>query len=105
MSKRDVAETILEAVDIVVNKRLEGVKFDATDVATIIDDKSAKIGRYIVSTGSVSYVAYSNDTTYRNGDCVYVTIPNGDYDNQKIISGKKFLDQKNLIFMFLLLIL
>lgn len=89
MPKKDVAETLLEAVDIVVNKRLEGIKFDTTDVATIIDDKSAKIGKYIVSTGSVSYVAYSNDTTYRSGDCVYVTIPNGDYDNQKIISGKK----------------
>lgn len=89
MSKKDVAETFLEAVDIVVQKRLEGIKYDTTDVATIIDDKSAKNGRYIVSTGSVSYVAYSTDTTYRNGDCVYVTIPNGDYDGQKIISGKK----------------
>lgn len=89
MSNRDIAETIFEATDILITKRLEGIKYDTTDVVTIIDDTNAKSGKYIVSTGSVSYVAYSNDTTYREGDCVYVTIPNGDYDNQKIISGKK----------------
>ena len=88
MSK-DYAEILLQAVDTLYNKRVESIKFDTTDSATIIERVDADKGKYVVSTGTTKYVAYSVNTDYRVGDNVYVTIPNGDYEQQKIIIGKK----------------
>jgi hypothetical protein len=39
-------------------------------------------------------VAFSKDTTYKINDSVQVTIPNGDYDQQKIIIGKYVADDE-----------
>jgi hypothetical protein len=36
-------------------------------------------GYYIVNNGTLSYSAYSSDTSYKKDDMVYVTIPNDDY--------------------------
>ena len=88
MSK-DYAEILLQAMDAVSSKRIEAVKFDTTDSATIIETVDADQGKYMVSTGTAKYVAYSVNTKYRVGDSVYVTIPNGDYEQQKIIIGKQ----------------
>ena len=88
MSK-DYAEILLQAVDTLYNKRLESINFDVTDSATIIEVQNADEGKYLVSTKTAKYVAYSVNTRYRVGDSVYVTIPNGDYDKQKIIIGKQ----------------
>lgn len=90
---KDYAEILLQSIDEVVSRRIEAVKFDTTDVATIIEVKDAEQGKYLVSTGSMEYVAYSTSTSYKRGDSVYVTIPNGDYDKQKIIIGKYVSDQ------------
>ena len=39
-------------------------------------------------------MAFSKDTTYKINDSVQVTIPNGDYDQQKIIIGKYVADDE-----------
>ena len=85
----DYANVLCESVKIISESLLEGLKFDKTIVCTIVDDSKRDVGTYTVTDGSVSFVAYSENKNYRNKNEVYVTIPNGDYDNNKIITGKK----------------
>ena len=88
-SNKDYAEIICQAVDEIVSKKIEGINFDKTINCIIVDDKEAQQGRYKVSDGSAKFYAYSSTTDYKIDDAVYVTVPNGDYDNQKIIIGKQ----------------
>ena len=89
MAYQDPADTLCEAVDILISKRLEGINFDKTINCTIINTDFASEGKYRVSDGSNKFYAYSALTNYKENDAVYVTIPNGDYNNQKIIIGKQ----------------
>ena len=82
-------EKLLEANSIITNKIIEGISFDRTITCNIIDDTYKKEGKYIVSNGAQEFTAYSTVTNYSVNNTVYVTIPNGDYANQKIIIGKK----------------
>lgn len=84
----DIAEQICQAIDSIVGERLKSIKYDTTIIATIENNKDAKDYKYICSNGSTEFVAFSKDTTYKVGETVQVTIPNNDYDQQKIIIGK-----------------
>lgn len=84
----DINEQICKAVDIIVSKKLESINFDSTIIATIVDNREAKQYKYICSNGSSQFVAYAKETNYKINESVYVTIPNNDYDQQKIIVGK-----------------
>lgn len=84
----DIAEQICLAVDQIVTERLKGIKYDTTIVATIVDNKDANNYTYICSNGSAQFVAYSKDTTYKINDSVQVTVPNNDYNAQKVIVGR-----------------
>ena len=90
----DIAEQICLAVDQIVLERLKNIKYDTTIVATIVDNKHAADYKYTCSNGSAQFVAFSKDTTYKINDSVQVTIPNGDYDQQKIIIGKYVADDE-----------
>lgn len=96
----DYANTLCESVKIISESLLEGLKFDKTIECTIIDDSQRNKGIYVVSDGSVTFTAYSENTSYRNNTSVYVTIPNGDYDNDKIISGKKLKSNSSKSFIY-----
>lgn len=85
----DYSEALCQSMKIISESVLESVKFDKTIECTIVDDSQRTQGTYRVSDGSVEFTAYSETTTYRNNTVVYVTIPNNDYDNDKIITGKK----------------
>lgn len=87
--KKDYAETLFDAVSVLIDKKIESVKFDETIKAVIVDDNRADDGIYTVSTGSVKFTAYSTEVEYKNDDPVLVMIPQGNYDNQKIIIGKQ----------------
>ena len=90
----DYAETLFQAVDILLNKKIEQIKFDQTIKATVIDTSKADIGEYLVSTGEAKFIAYSTETKYRENETVMVTIPQGDYNNQKIIISE-YVDNSN----------
>ena len=85
----DAQETFCEAVSILINKKIETIKFDQTIEVTIVDDADADNGKYIVTNGSSKFAAYSTETRYKNNDQVLITIPQGDFKNQKMIIGKK----------------
>ncbi len=84
----DYAEQLLEAMKVVSQAEVQGVSFDKTIQCTIVDVKDAEIGTYMVNNGSANFIAYSKDTDYKVNDVVLVTIPQGDYNQQKIIIGK-----------------
>ena len=89
MSQIDIGETFCQAVDEIVQSRINAITFDKTINCTIIEDTDAKKGQYRVTDGSAKFYAYSAQTDYKKDDAVYVTVPNGDFNNQKIIIGKQ----------------
>lgn len=92
---RDISEILFESVDLIVNARLNDLQYDKTELCTIEEVKGN--GEYYVSNGSAKYFAYSENTEYRQGTSVYVTIPQGNYNNQKIIVGKYTSNDKSSI--------
>ena len=89
----NAGENFCQSVDILVNNAIDKVKFDKTIVCTIVDDSEKKQGKYMVSNGEGKFEAYTSDTSLSKGDNVYVNIPLGDWDEQKLIVSKKTKDQ------------
>lgn len=84
----DISESLFQMVDIIVNKRLQAINFDNTDIYSITDASRAEFGEYKVTDGNVTFTAYSTNTDYKENEAVYVTIPNNDFNQQKLIIGK-----------------
>lgn len=91
----DIQEKILESISILTQQSLREISFDKTISCTIEDNSDKKQGKYEVSDGTRVFTAYSENTSYKNGDVVYVMIPEGKFSNQKIIVGKKSSTEKN----------
>lgn len=85
---QSMAENLFEAMDIITSKRLSALEYDKTLVCTIESVEDAKNGIYKVTDGVSHFTAYSENTEYKEKTKVYVKVPNGDMDNQKIITGK-----------------
>jgi len=85
---QDYLNSLNEAMAIHAKKAIEGLEFDRTELAEIVDITNRDKGQYQVFNGSVRYYAYSENTSYTLGSKVYVTIPNNDYSQQKLIKGK-----------------
>lgn len=83
----------LEAIDEIAKARLKTLSYDRTIKAIIIDNTNAGKGLYEVSQIGAEktnvFTAYSHYTSYKKGEYVYVTIPEGDAaSNNKLIIGK-----------------
>lgn len=90
-SSQTIAEAVensLNAFNIISKKNLEAVSYDQTIKCKIVDITNRDLGEYKVTDGSSTFTAYSEKTDYIKGTLVWVTIPLGDYNKQKIISGK-----------------
>ena len=84
----DYGDILLKAVKTVVDGVVEGLQFDKTVICKITNNTKADNGEYTVNDGSSTFLAYTDNTEYSIGQSVYVTIPNGDYAKQKMITGK-----------------
>ena len=88
-SYQEAANQLFEAMDLITSKRVSALEFDKTLVCTIENADNAKNGVYTVSDGTSRFQAFTDSSTiYSVGAKVYVKVPNGDMDNQKIITGK-----------------
>ena len=87
----DYGEIFCEAVEEVVRTQLRGLKYDLTQVCQVDDVSERDKGIYWVSTDAARFKAYSMTQNYEVGDTVYVTTPNNDATQQKIIIGKKVI--------------
>lgn len=86
--EKDYGEILCTAIDEIVLTRLEGLKYDITKQCIIKDDSHAYQGKYVVSDGGSRFEAFSLDSSFKNGNSVLVTIPNGDFSMQKTIVGR-----------------
>ena len=89
----DYGEVLCEAVDTIISKKLENLAYDITKTCIVVDDTYKKQGRYTVADGALKFEAYSTITTLNINDNVLVSIPNGDYNNQKTILNKVIVDE------------
>lgn len=85
----DYAENLCEAMKIIFEKQIKQLSFDITIDATVVDATNAKNGMYVVSHDGATFTAYSTDASFKEKDVVMVTVPQGNYDNQKMIIGKQ----------------
>lgn len=91
-TKNEMLDELFQAIDVITTKRLEHLEFDKTITCQIIDISNSDKGEYTVSDGMTEFLAYSENTNYREGSWVYVTIPNGDFTQVKYIVGKYISD-------------
>lgn len=84
----EISENLFQAIDIITSQRLAGLQYDKTLICTIEDASKAETGEYTVSDTSSRFQAFSENTKYTKGTRVYVSVPNGDMNNQKMITGK-----------------
>ena len=83
------------STQIIVDNSISQVKFDETIVCTVLQTYADEPTKYYVSNGRINFYAYnSSNETYRVNSQVYVTIPKGDYAQEKIITGKYDTKQK-----------
>ena len=82
----DYSKEIIDAVETIVDAKLNQIKFDITEICTIVSKSEEDENIYWVTNGQLTFQARSSDgRQYRNGAKVYVTIPQGDYSLEKII--------------------
>lgn len=87
MNSMQYSNNLCQAIEIIANNVVQGLNYDKTILCTITNIDKAKQGQYTVSDGSSTYIAYSSIKTYKLNTQVYVLIPNGDYNQQKMIVG------------------
>ena len=58
-------DKLFTAVDTIIQKRIENLPYDKTIIATITDASKAEEGCYTVDDGTSTFLAYSENTDYR----------------------------------------
>lgn len=88
--KNEAMENLFKAIDIITSEKLSNLGYDKTIKATIVDDSKAAQGCYELEYGPENiFTAYCDSTiVYKKDMVVYVVIPQGDWNNQKLIVGK-----------------
>lgn len=82
------SEEFFGAMDLLIQKRLEELNKDTTILCHIEDDTDATDGKYIVSNSGTRFIAYTEKTDFVAGQNVWVLVPDGNYENTKLIIGK-----------------
>lgn len=95
----DKSEELFQSIETIAKGLISDLKFNKTVICTIKDTKDAKEGKYYVTDGTSNFYAYCENTDYLIDQSVYVLIPNGDYSNQKIITGK-YLASENEVYTY-----
>ena len=95
---REAADKLFEAMDIITSKRISSIGFDKTLVCTIEEVIDSKKGIYRVTDGVSHFQAFTNnDISYKKEQKVYVMVPSGDMNNQKIITGRYVSKSENSV--------
>lgn len=94
----NTATKVLQAAEIVATAKMSEIKFDRTDLCTVVKvytEEEKKFGWYRVSNGSAKFDAKPlDDTQYKEKDQVYVLIPKSDYSLDKVILGAYKSDEE-----------
>lgn len=84
-----IQDSILEAMRVYYEEQAANLKHDFTVDATIVDVSEKADGVYTVQSDGARFKAYATAGSYYTNEAVLVSIPNGDYNNQKFILGRK----------------
>lgn len=93
-------EQILKSFETYYNEMSKQNRYDITVEATITDVSKKPDGIYRVRTNGAEFDAYAMGGSYYKNDIVLVSVPNGDYANQKFILGRKADADENVTFAF-----
>ena len=85
----NITQSILNSIDILLQKRVSSLQFNKTVRATVVSADNQALNKYTVQYQDAKFDAFASDsnTTYNQGDQVYVVIPNDDYKTNKMIIG------------------
>lgn len=87
-----ITNPLLESMSMIAQNAIKDLQYDNTIRCTVVDASRAKEGIYKVSNGTTIFTAYSTENYNKNTE-VYVTIPQGDMTNDKVIVGKVVKDK------------
>lgn len=89
MSNNKLENIILQTIDLITTKKISNASFNKTILAKVIKCEDASIGKYKVQYQDSIFYAYTENTTisYSQGSSVYILLPNGDINGEKIILG------------------
>ena len=81
-------DNILQAVDYLVNNRVDRLRLDKTIIGVVVECLDATKGEYSVSYNGGTIIAVAQEgKSYRTGQNVYVLVPENDFTKTKIILG------------------
>ncbi len=88
-NSNQISEAILNAIDIISDKKISKAEFSSTIQGTIIDCKDASLGKYLVKYQDSLLEAYSTSpsVTYSKDSLVYIFVPDGNLKEYKVILG------------------
>ena len=85
----DLTNQLLDAMELIADKKVAAARYDKTIQATIVSCVDAQAGKYKIKYQGNMFYAYSTDTstTLNNGISVYVNVPESDFSKVKTIIG------------------
>jgi len=89
MANTNIKDSIYEAIDVIVGKRIEDLHLDKTIKCNIIACLDSATKKYKISYAGGETIAYAqSESVYFPNTEVYVTIPQGNFSNKKWIIGR-----------------
>ena len=89
MALENLQEDLFKSIDTIVQARIANLPYDKTIECEIIDINNSNFGKYTVRYQAATFEASSTIIGLEVGDIVYVSIPQNDFKQEKIITAKK----------------
>jgi membrane protein implicated in regulation of membrane protease activity len=84
-----ISKQLLSAIDVLTDEKISKLEYDKTIQATITKVEDLDSGEYKVRYSGNIFSVYASDVTtqYAVGDVVYVTVPERNFSNKKVITS------------------
>ena len=102
MATSDLQGSLLQAIDYLVNNRIDRINKDVTLTATIKKCDNSLTNQYTVNYNGGFLIAYAQEgASYSENQQVFVLVPEGDFTKRKLIIGKasQVTEDKNITFV------
>ena len=88
-NSNEISNAILQAIEIISDKKISTTPFASTIKGTILQCKDASIGKYLIKYQDSTLEAYatSSSVSYAPNTLVYIFVPDGDLSEYKVILG------------------
>lgn len=95
----NLTDSFFDAINGIARRQVEAAAMDLTVDAEIVKVVNIDVGEYKVQYQGNIFSAYATDptTVYKNGERVYVLVPQGDFSRKKMIMGRSAY-QNNLTY-------